>query len=166
MSAISSACRAIRSLRSDDRFRFSGERSVVPALKSGGILIMDKSPAHKNEDCAISSRAGAGAQLRYLLSYAPTSIQSSKPLPRSERKNTPDRCWGTKLREQKYPKIVAVALANKTARIAWPVRREMKFTSCEPRSRDLARRSRYDRPAVRGWRDVTMNRSRAGIGRT
>ncbi|MGH7082796.1 MAG: IS110 family transposase, partial [Acetobacteraceae bacterium] len=40
---------------------------------------------------------------------------------RFARQNNASRAWATKLLERKKPKVVAVALANKTARIAWAV---------------------------------------------
>jgi transposase len=38
---------------------------------------------------------------------------------RFARQSTPGKTWATRLLERKRPKVVAVALANKTARIAW-----------------------------------------------
>jgi hypothetical protein len=38
---------------------------------------------------------------------------------RHARKGNPGRKWAMRLLERKRPKVVAVALANKTARIAW-----------------------------------------------
>ena len=40
---------------------------------------------------------------------------------RMARKNAAGRGWVMQLLERKRPKVVAVALANKTARIAWAV---------------------------------------------
>jgi transposase len=38
---------------------------------------------------------------------------------RFARQNNPGKVWAARLLERKRPKVVAVALANKTARIAW-----------------------------------------------
>ncbi|MCU4159058.1 hypothetical protein AiwAL_02940 [Acidiphilium sp. AL] len=38
---------------------------------------------------------------------------------RYARQTNPSRTWATRLLERKRPKVVAVALANKNARIAW-----------------------------------------------
>ena len=40
---------------------------------------------------------------------------------RMARKNAAGRGWAMQLLERKRPRVVAVALANKTARIAWAV---------------------------------------------
>src|SRR5260221_2233720 len=60
------------------------------------------------------SKQGDG-YIRRLLVVGATAVM------RMARKNAADRGWATQLLEHKPPKIVAVALANKTARIAWAV---------------------------------------------
>ena len=53
--------------------------------------------------------------LRRLLVVGATAVL------RFARQNNASRAWAAKLLERKKPKLVAVALANKTARIAWAV---------------------------------------------
>lgn len=60
------------------------------------------------------SKQGDG-YLRRLLVIGATAVL------RFARQNTAGRAWAVKLLEKKRPKVVAVALANKTARIAWAV---------------------------------------------
>jgi transposase len=60
------------------------------------------------------SKQGDG-YIRRLLVVGATAVM------RMARKNAADRGWATQLLEHKPPKIMAVALANKTARIAWAV---------------------------------------------
>jgi transposase len=60
------------------------------------------------------SKQGDG-YLRCLLVVGATAVL------RFARKNNPARAWAVQLLERKRPKVVAVALANKTARIAWAV---------------------------------------------
>lgn len=58
------------------------------------------------------SKQGDG-YLRRLLVIGATAVL------RFARQNNPGKTWATRLLERKRPKVVAVALANKTARIAW-----------------------------------------------
>ncbi len=60
------------------------------------------------------SKQGDG-YLRRLLVVGATAVL------RFARQNNASRAWAAKLLERKRPKVVAVALANKTARIAWAV---------------------------------------------
>ena len=60
------------------------------------------------------SKQGDG-YLRRLLVVGATAVM------RMARKNAAGRGWAMQLLERKRPKVVAVALANKTARIAWAV---------------------------------------------
>ena len=60
------------------------------------------------------SKQGDG-YLRRLLVVGATAVL------RFARQNNASRAWAAKLLERKKPKVVAVALANKTARIAWVV---------------------------------------------
>jgi len=60
------------------------------------------------------SKQGDG-YLRRLLVLGATAVL------RFARQNSAERAWAVKLLEKKRPKVVAVALANKTARIAWAV---------------------------------------------
>jgi transposase len=60
------------------------------------------------------SKQGDG-YLRRLLVVGATAVL------RFARQNNASRAWTAKLLERKRPKVVAVALANKTARIAWAV---------------------------------------------
>ena len=68
---------------------------------------------------AASDQAGISKQgdgyLRRLLVVGATAVM------RMARKNAAGRGWAMQLLERKRPKVVAVALANKTARIAWAV---------------------------------------------
>jgi transposase len=58
------------------------------------------------------SKQGDG-YLRRLLVIGATAVL------RFARQNNPGKVWAARLLERKRPKVVAVALANKTARIAW-----------------------------------------------
>jgi transposase len=60
------------------------------------------------------SKQGDG-YLRRLLVVGATAVL------RFARQNNASRIWAARLLERKRPKVVAVALANKTARIAWAV---------------------------------------------
>ncbi len=60
------------------------------------------------------SKQGDGA-IRRLLVVGATAVI------RMARRDTPGRTWAKQLLERKPPRVVSVALANKTARIAWAV---------------------------------------------
>ena len=60
------------------------------------------------------SKQGDG-YLRRLLVVGATAVL------RFARQNNASRVWAVQLLERKKPRVVAVALANKTARIAWAV---------------------------------------------
>ena len=56
------------------------EQVLVPTLSPGDIVVMDNLLAHEPAGVCTAIEA-AGAELRYLPPYSPTSIQSSKPSP-------------------------------------------------------------------------------------
>jgi len=60
------------------------EQALVPGLRPRDIVIMDNPPAHKVHGVRQTIEA-AGASLRYLPPYAPTSIPSKWPSPSPRR---------------------------------------------------------------------------------
>jgi transposase len=61
----------------------------------------------------LGSASRATGYLRRLLVIGATAVL------RFARQSNPGKVWAARLLERKRPKVVAVALANKTARIAW-----------------------------------------------
>ncbi len=84
--------------------QFAAWLGLTPKARSGG---------GKERQVGISKQ-GDG-YLRRLLVVGATAVM------RLARKDNASRSWATKLLERKSAKLAAVALANKTARIAWAV---------------------------------------------
>jgi transposase len=78
-----------------------------------GLTPKAHSSGGKERQAGISKQGDS--YLRRLLVVGATAVI------RFARQNSASRAWATKLLERKKPKVVAVALANKTARIAWAV---------------------------------------------
>ena len=66
-----------------ESFRAYVEQFVVPILKPGDIVVMDNLASHKVAGVREAIEA-AGAELRYLPPYIPTSIRSSSSSPSSK----------------------------------------------------------------------------------
>ncbi len=90
-----------------------------------GLTPRARSSGGKDRQTGISKQ-GDG-YIRRLLVVGATAVL------RYARQDNASRAWATRLLERKRPKVVAVALANKTARIAWALlTREQVYVAPQP----------------------------------
>ena len=73
-----------------EAFLAYGEQALVSELRPRDIVIMDNLPAHKVHGVKQAIEA-AGASLRYLPPYSPTSIPSKWPSPSSRPRCAPSK---------------------------------------------------------------------------
>src|SRR5258707_202968 len=92
----------------DDAFRRDQDTGAASDADAAQDTRSAGTPAHHADQCAQGSSNGVRHRQRPGnggLGFA--------------RQNNANRAWAARLIERKRPKVVAVALANKTARIAW-----------------------------------------------
>ncbi len=119
------ACTGLTEANVDaDIFNLWLEQLLIPKLPPKAVIVMDRATFHRRSDTKTLIKA-SGHTPEYLPAYSPDleleldDIEHKWAQAKGPGKEDPRGLWIGQMRERRHPNVVAVAIANKNARVAW-----------------------------------------------